>query len=104
MEARTNGWWRLAVILTIGWLLSVGGLFAWEYWSLNPFCAFPGGDWSVCSHFFFRWVPTINSGGEVEGHVVFQETRLFLVWLLIPIVALWFIISGAVYVLAGFRR
>ena len=109
MVRRLNGWQRIAVALSIFWLLLVGGRGAWEF--------FYPSDYPV-AHLFGDWytvavaMPTEPAAGKL---ITLEEARGFrvvhrfavgrlLAVMFVPIGALWATVFVVQWIVAGFRN
>lgn len=86
MRRRIDRWGRLAVVLSMAWLLMVGGWTGYEYFTTGPWDYYAKNEGLV----FFGWGKNLLSDKESLG-LVFRSQR-FWSMLLLPIVMIWAIV------------
>lgn len=95
---KLTGWFRIMVVITVGWLLALAGFVAYEYQGTNVFCQFDGKG-AVCQHIFWLWAYV--APGKFE--LTLRHGRI-LTTALVPNAVLWFCFGALAWVRAGFKR
>jgi hypothetical protein len=94
-----TGFFRLGVVLTCIWVISVGAVVLLQYYSTNPFCQFDATTtWQpTCQSFFWSWVPA-GKLAELSPHIL----RMVFVGGLPPVIG-WLLWFATGWVISGFR-